>query len=75
RSGQGGSQEALRGGQRLGEGRSRSCDDSARNTTHLHSCRRQRRKSSIGGAAFRAFGADYYNPDEAARVLMGATPD
>jgi predicted ABC-type ATPase len=27
-------------------------------------------KSSIGGAAFRAFGADYYNPDEAARALM-----
>jgi len=31
-------------------------------------------KSSIGGAAFRAFGADYYNPDEAARALMGANP-
>lgn len=29
-------------------------------------------KSSIGGAAFRAFGADYYNPDEAARVLRRA---
>ena len=29
-------------------------------------------KSSIGGAAFRAFGADYYNPDEAARNLMAA---
>jgi predicted ABC-type ATPase len=29
-------------------------------------------KSSIGGAAFRAFGADYYNPDEAARALMSA---
>lgn len=27
-------------------------------------------KSSIGGAAFRAFGADYYNPDEAARALI-----
>ena len=27
-------------------------------------------KSSIGGAAFRSFGADYYNPDEAARALM-----
>ena len=27
-------------------------------------------KSSIGGAAFRAFGADYYNPDEAARQMM-----
>lgn len=26
-------------------------------------------KSSIGGAAFRGFGADYYNPDEAARAL------
>ena len=26
-------------------------------------------KSSIGGAAFRSFGADYYNPDEAARTL------
>ena len=26
-------------------------------------------KSSIGGAAFRAFGADYYNPDEAAGTL------
>jgi len=29
-------------------------------------------KSSIGGAAFRAFGGDYYNPDEAARALMAA---
>lgn len=26
-------------------------------------------KSSLGGATFRAFGADYYNPDEAARAL------
>ena len=31
-------------------------------------------KSSIGGAAFRATGADYYNPDEAARQLMAANP-
>jgi predicted ABC-type ATPase len=31
-------------------------------------------KSSIGGAAFRATGADYYNPDEAARELMAANP-
>ena len=31
-------------------------------------------KSSIGGAAFRASGADYYNPDEAARVSMAANP-
>jgi len=31
-------------------------------------------KSSIGGAAFRAFGADYYNPDEAARQLIAANP-
>ncbi|MGH8616022.1 MAG: zeta toxin family protein [Gammaproteobacteria bacterium] len=31
-------------------------------------------KSSIGGAAFRSFGADYYNPDEAARALMTANP-
>jgi predicted ABC-type ATPase len=29
-------------------------------------------KSSIGGAAFRAFGAEYYNPDEAARALKTA---
>ncbi len=29
-------------------------------------------KSSIGGAAFRAFGADYYNPDEASRALRRA---
>ena len=27
-------------------------------------------KSTIGGAAFRAFGADYYNPDEVARKLI-----
>lgn len=27
-------------------------------------------KSSIGGAAFRAFGGEYYNPDETARALM-----
>ena len=31
-------------------------------------------KSSIGGAAFRKFGGDYYNPDEAARTLMTADP-
>jgi predicted ABC-type ATPase len=31
-------------------------------------------KSSIGGAAIRAFGADYYNPDEAARALRTANP-
>lgn len=31
-------------------------------------------KSSIGGASFRASGADYYNPDEAARKLMAANP-
>jgi len=31
-------------------------------------------KSSIGGAAFRAFGTDYYNPDEAARALIAANP-
>lgn len=31
-------------------------------------------KSSIGGAAFRAFGADYFNPDEAARALMASSP-
>lgn len=31
-------------------------------------------KSSIGGAALREFGADYYNPDEAARKLRVANP-
>lgn len=31
-------------------------------------------KSSIGGAAFRHFGSDYFNPDEAARVLMAGSP-
>jgi len=31
-------------------------------------------KSSIGGAAFRAFGGDYYNPDEVARQLIAADP-
>jgi predicted ABC-type ATPase len=31
-------------------------------------------KSSIGGAAIRASGADYYNPDEAARELMVTQP-
>ena len=31
-------------------------------------------KSSIGGAAFRESGADYYNPDEAAHALMAANP-
>ena len=31
-------------------------------------------KSSIAGAAFRAHGADYFNPDEAARRLMSASP-
>jgi predicted ABC-type ATPase len=29
-------------------------------------------KSSIGGAAFRSYGADYFNPDEAARALIAA---
>ncbi|MCW5603659.1 MAG: zeta toxin family protein [Burkholderiales bacterium] len=31
-------------------------------------------KSSIAGAAFRGHGADYYNPDEAARRLVAANP-
>jgi predicted ABC-type ATPase len=31
-------------------------------------------KSSIAGAAFRASGADYYNPDETARALRAANP-
>ncbi len=31
-------------------------------------------KSSIGGAAFRAHGADYYNPDEAARTILQRYP-
>jgi predicted ABC-type ATPase len=31
-------------------------------------------KSTIGGAAFRAFGGDYYNPDEAARKLIASNP-
>ena len=32
-------------------------------------------KSSLGGAAFREFGADYYNPDEVARELRSARPE
>lgn len=31
-------------------------------------------KSSIGGATIRAFGADYYNPDEVARAIRGISP-
>jgi predicted ABC-type ATPase len=31
-------------------------------------------KSSIGGAMLRASGADYYNPDEAARAIRAARP-
>jgi len=31
-------------------------------------------KSSVGGATIRAFGADYYNPDEVARALIAASP-
>lgn len=31
-------------------------------------------KSSIGGAVFRGFGADYFNPDESARQLIAASP-
>jgi predicted ABC-type ATPase len=31
-------------------------------------------KSTVGGAAFRSYGADYYNPDEAARALQKANP-
>ena len=31
-------------------------------------------KSSLGGAAVRELGGEYYNPDEAARSLMVATP-
>ncbi|MEX0805320.1 MAG: AAA family ATPase [Candidatus Binatia bacterium] len=31
-------------------------------------------KSSIGGAAFRQSGADYYNPDDVARKLMSGNP-
>ncbi|MGH7231614.1 MAG: zeta toxin family protein [Nitrospiraceae bacterium] len=29
-------------------------------------------KSSIGGATFREYGGDYYNPDEGARTIMAA---
>ena len=32
-------------------------------------------KSSIGGAAIREFGGEYFNPDEAARELRSANPD
>lgn len=32
-------------------------------------------KSSIGGAAFRELGSDYYNPDEAAREIREAHPE
>jgi predicted ABC-type ATPase len=31
-------------------------------------------KSSVAGAAFRASGADYFNPDEAARLIQAANP-
>lgn len=31
-------------------------------------------KSSIGGAAFRSLGGEYFNPDEAARELMSTHP-
>jgi predicted ABC-type ATPase len=31
-------------------------------------------KSSIAGAAFRDAGGEYYNPDEAARLIRGANP-
>ncbi len=31
-------------------------------------------KSSIAGAAFRSYGGEYYNPDEAARAMMAANP-
>ncbi len=31
-------------------------------------------KSSIGGAAVRACGGEYFNPDEAARQLLAANP-
>ena len=31
-------------------------------------------KSGIGGAAIRAFGGEYFNPDEAARQLLAANP-
>jgi predicted ABC-type ATPase len=31
-------------------------------------------KSSIGGATFRKKGADYFNPDEAARQILSANP-
>ena len=31
-------------------------------------------KSSIGGAAFRNLGSEYFNPDEVARELMAANP-
>src|SRR5262245_805797 len=31
-------------------------------------------KSSIGGAMIRASGADYFNPDEAARAILDANP-
>jgi predicted ABC-type ATPase len=31
-------------------------------------------KSSIGGAAIRQYGGDYFNPDEAARAMLRANP-
>lgn len=31
-------------------------------------------KSSVAGAAIRAFGGDYFNPDEAARQVIEANP-
>jgi predicted ABC-type ATPase len=31
-------------------------------------------KSSVGGAMFRARGAEYFNPDEAARLILSAHP-
>ena len=31
-------------------------------------------KSSVGGAAIRGFGGEYFNPDEAARQILRANP-
>ena len=49
-------------------------DQDLRPTIHVLAGTNGAGKSSVGGAAFRKDGADYYNPDEATRRIIAANP-
>jgi predicted ABC-type ATPase len=51
-----------------------SVDDDFRPTIHVLAGTNGAGKSSVGGAALRHAGADYFNPDEAARKVIARVP-